>query len=172
MAHSKEQQPTKRFQQRSANPNRSRRMPQGRGRALHLDQCQGPLPPTWRCLHDSSVPRAKKKMKRMKFSRELQKDGRINNLQEVLLTKHRIVWALRSKTCHVRVGSGVILVKRNARFCGMGSGLFGVGNSRLVFRLRFSLFFWTESILSLLGATPAALGSPSPGRAFFSAAIS
>ena len=36
--------------------------------------------------------------------------------------------------------SGVIFVKRNARFCGIGSGLFGVGKSRFVFRLLFSSF--------------------------------
>ena len=68
--------------------------------------------------------------------------------------------------------SGVIFVNRKAKFWGIGSGLLAVGNKRLVFKLLFASFFWTVSILSWLCATPAALGSASPGSKFFIAAIS
>ena len=61
-----------------------------------------------------------------------------------------------------RACSGVILVNRKAKFCGMGSGLFAVGKSRLVFKLRLALSFSTFNILSWLAATPAALGHPLP----------
>ena len=47
-------------------------------------------------------------------------------------------------------GSGVILVNKKAKFCGIGSGLLAVGNKRLVFKLLFSLSFSTFSILSWL----------------------
>ena len=47
------------------------------------------------------------------------------------------------KTFHIYIiCSGVILVNKNAKFWGMGSGLFAVGNKRLVFKLLQSAWAW------------------------------